>query len=135
MKKYYYRYLIVTLLFVVITFYIIEFNKPSFTNTVNKQTITQISTNDLIFEYKSQSLNKFIEKVIEIDGVLKEIKFQNNVHTLYLTDENNTAYILCELQQDQFKKTKNLSIGKKVRIKGVLKGHLKDIILLNCVIL
>jgi len=135
MKKHSYRYIAFALILIIATFLAAEFSKPSFQNTTNKQTHTQISTNDLIFEHKNQSLDKFIEKVIEVNGTLKEIKHQNNIHTLYLTDKGNTTYILCELQDDQINKTKNLSLGKKIRIKGVLKGHLKDIILLNCIIL
>ncbi|WP_298905018.1 hypothetical protein [uncultured Psychroserpens sp.] len=110
-------------------------SKSGDSNTIKKRTIKQLSTNELIFEYKNNSLGKFIEKAIEVDGVLKEIMYKNNVYTLYLTDGHNNTYILCELQNDQAKKIPNLLVGDKVKIKGILKGHLMDVILLNCIIL
>jgi len=51
-----------------------------------------------------------------------------------LSDDNNKTYILCELQGNQSHKLSHLKIGHPVKIKGVFKGHLVDLILLNCII-
>ena len=110
-------------------------SKSDLSNTTEKQITKQLSTNELIFEYQNNSLGKFIEKAIEVDGVLKEIMFKNDVYTLYLTDGQNSTYILCELQHDQIEKIPNLLVGETIKVKGILKGHLMDVILLNCIIL
>lgn len=133
-KKYSFKYITIAFLLIIVMFLTMIIIRYTINTTKEKQTIEQITTNGLIFKYKNESLNKFIEQAIEVDGILKQIKYKNNIYTLYLTDGSNKTYILCELQNDQIKKVPNLVIGEHIKIKGVLKGHLKDIILLNCII-
>jgi len=129
------RTLVITFLFTVIVIVLFSITKSNFNHIKERKTSKQLTTYELISEYQNQSLEDLIEKVIEVDGVLKEIKYTNDVYTLYLTDENNETYILCELQKDQFTKVSQLVVGEKIKIKGVLKGHLMDVILLNCIII
>ncbi|MCD2260980.1 OB-fold putative lipoprotein [Psychroserpens luteolus] len=134
-KRHLDKIFVAAFLLISITIITIDLITRSDRNTNEKRTIKQLTTNELIFEYKNQSLGQFIEKAIEVDGILKEIKYKNDIYTLYLTDGNHKTYILCELQSDQIEKIPQLNIGEKVKIKGILKGHLMDVILLNCVII
>ncbi len=104
-------------------------------NTNNLETEVQFSTEELIAQHQKETFKTLIEKAIEVSGNLKEINFKNNVYTLYLSDSNHETYILCELQDDQADKIANLKIGENIKVKGVLKGHLLDVILLNCIII
>jgi len=109
--------------------------KPSYNNTHKLKTFKQLSSQNLIHEYEKEGYENFIEKALEIDGVLKKIHYRNNIYTLYLSYEANESFVLCELQHDQNPKIPNLKIGDTLIIKGVLKGKLLDIVLLNCIII
>jgi len=79
--------------------------------------------------------DRYIEEAINIKGKLKEIKKDKEKHTLILSSKNETVTIICKMQKDQIKKINNLQIGKTITIKGIYKGYLIDMILLNCIII
>jgi len=74
------------------------------------------------------------EQVIYVEGYIKETNTKNgNFNILIKGTTNQSHYIICEMS-DSFKKaTLGLEKGQAVAIKGVLKGFLNDVILLNCV--
>jgi len=125
--------IIISLVFLLIIGLYMFPNPPN--NTHQLKTFKQLSSNTLIDEYESQGYENFIEKALEIHGVLKKIHFKNNVYTLYLSHESSESFVLCELQADQNIKVSHLVIGEKLIVKGILKGKLLDIILLNCIII
>ncbi len=106
-----------------------------FSNTEKLTTYKHMSTEKLIKKYDNAALDHLIEKAIEVKGTLKEVHSKNNIYTLYISDGSNKTYILCEMQKDQIHKIPHLKIGDKILVKGILKGHLLDIILLNCIII
>ncbi len=79
------------------------------------------------------TLYQYIEKAIEIESVIKEITFKEGKYTLLLHGDDNNTFILCEMQKNQNDLIKKLQVGDVVVVKGVLKGFLKDAILLNCI--
>lgn len=74
-------------------------------------------------------------KVVEIDGTVKEINFYNNRNTVLLYGHTKYTSVLCDMQSDQIENVKKLTKGQKVKLKGICKGFLKDAILLNCVLI
>ncbi|MGV6832082.1 MAG: OB-fold protein [bacterium] len=102
--------------------------------TESNQPYKELSTSELIKNFDSNSLNEYIEKSIDVEGTIKEIKNKNDILTIYLSDENTDTYIMCQLQENQNTLAGQLKNGQKVKINGVLKGHLRDVILLNCII-
>jgi hypothetical protein len=98
-------------------------------------TYKHISTERLIHKYDNATLSHLVEKVIEIDGTLKAVHTKNEKFTLYLSHKKSKTYVLCELHKDEIHKIPHLKIGDKILVKGILKGHLLDIILLNCIII
>jgi len=110
------------------------FNKHAMQNTQQQKTYKTYTSKALIDDLKKESFESLTEKTIEVNGTLKKIHKKNNKHTLYLSDNINDTYILCELQNNQLHKLPNLKIGHLVKVKGVFKGHLVDLILLNCII-
>lgn len=124
----------VSALIVCLAFYIMS--RACYLHNVRElPTYKQLTTKRLIHKYDNETLSHLIEKVIEIDGVLKKIHEKDNTYTLYLSHKDNKTYVLCQLQEDEAYKIPHLKIGKKIRVKGILKGHLLDIILLNCIII
>lgn len=75
------------------------------------------------------------DKIVEVVGVVKEVTFLNNRNTIVLEGENKNSSVLCDMQSDQLRMVKNLKKGQKIELKGVCKGFLKDVILLNCMLI
>jgi hypothetical protein len=104
-------------------------------DTNKRDTEKRFTFNELILEHKNETFKELIEKAIEIDGIINEITFRNNKYTLILSEKRYNTLVLCEMQTDQNQKMEILHVGEKVKIKGVLKGVLMDVIVLNCIIL
>lgn len=104
-------------------------------DTSKRDTEKHFTINELILEHKRETFKKFIEKAIEIEGTIKEVTYKNNKYTVILSEENYNTLILCEMQTDQNQKIVKLNVGEKTKIKGILKGVLMDVIVLNCIIL
>jgi len=88
--------------------------------------------NDDSFNFNTSNL---IESVVMVEGVVQDVNYLNNRSTIILKGkENNQRLVICDMQDNQKLKIKSLNLGDKVSVKGILKGSLRDIILLNCVI-
>lgn len=75
------------------------------------------------------------EKIVEIEGTIKEINSINNRITILLEGgANESACVICDMQTDQTIGIENLRPKDTIRLKGVFKGFLKDAIFLNCII-
>ena len=75
------------------------------------------------------------EKIVEIEGAIKEINSINNRITILLEGgANESACVICDMQTDQIKGIKEFKPRDTIRLKGVFKGFLKDAIFLNCII-
>jgi len=75
----------------------------------------------------------FTENVVLVEGSIKEINYLNNRNTIILRGkENSNTSIICDMQKDQARLLASLQTGQIISIKGILKGSLKDVILLNC---
>ncbi|MBC31655.1 MAG: hypothetical protein CMH48_12535 [Muricauda sp.] len=75
------------------------------------------------------------EKIVEIEGVIKEINSLNNRITILLEGgAAESACVICDMQADQTDDLKDYRPKDTIRLKGVFKGFLKDAIFLNCVI-
>ncbi|WP_045803034.1 OB-fold protein [Flagellimonas lutaonensis] len=75
------------------------------------------------------------EKIVEIEGVIKEINSLNNRITIFLEGgAEESACVICDMQADQTDDLKDYRPKDTIRLKGVFKGFLKDAIFLNCVI-
>ncbi len=121
--------------FIIVLLLYVRYNVFNEFDIYNEEVYKQFSPKTLINESKTQSFENLIDKVIVVKGTLKEIHFKHNMYTLYINHANSELFVMCELEKDEFNKVKDLKIGNNIVIKGVLKGHLLDIILLHCVII
>jgi len=80
--------------------------------------------------------DNLIENVVLIEGVIQDINSINNRSTIILKGEKNTdKLVICDMQKNQKLVINSLNLGDEISIKGILKGTLNDVILLNCIIL
>lgn len=107
-------------------------------NTHKSNPVVTVSAKNLISylnEDKERYATLYVDKVIAIEGIIKEINYINNRHTILLRgDQEDLSLVICDMQTDQTQKTKSLKRGDTVLLKGVFKGFLKDAVFLNCVI-
>ena len=113
------------------------YNRPALDIRKAKTEIS-IHTDELLRnlgDKDSLNFSSYIEKAIEVEGSLHKITYKNDRYTLLLKGAEVDTFVLCELQEDQNHIAILLKAGDKVHVKGILKGFLKDTILLNCIIL
>lgn len=75
----------------------------------------------------------YVEKALEVEGVIKNITERDGVYSLVLEGDNMGRNVICEMQKDQSAEIARLKIGDKIVVKGIFKGFLLDAILLNCI--
>jgi len=109
--------------------------KNSAKNLSNQTAIATLNSDELInsFTLNEKKSNSLYEgKVIEVTGKIKEISFLNDRITIILTNNNKTFGVICDMNPNQKEKIKKLSNNQKITVKGICKGYLKDVILLDC---
>ncbi len=113
------------------------FFKNSLKNSSNQTAIATIKSDELIksFALNEKKSNALYEgKIIEVSGKVKEISYINERITVILDSDSKTFGVICDINPTQKEKIKQLSINQKITVKGVCKGFLKDVILLDCFI-
>jgi tRNA_anti-like len=78
---------------------------------------------------------KYVGKIIQIDGIIEEISYLNNRNTIILKGTSKYSSVLCEMNHDQYQDVRKLVIGQKIFIRGQCKGFLNDVIFLNCILI
>lgn len=85
--------------------------------------------------FEENAFSDFKEHVVAIEGFVEDVNSLNNRQTVILRDKDNrNTSVICDMQKDQTVLLDSLELGDQVTIKGIFKGALKDIILLNCII-
>lgn len=118
------KFISFTLIIVMIAF--IAYNH----NNINEDVV--LTSNELID--KATVHDSLIDKSIVVYGIVKEKLSTNNKYALLL-EGSNEKNILCQLNENQIVKTKKIEINERVKIRGIYKGKLSDLILLNCELL
>lgn len=112
------------------------YNRPPL-DTATLETEEQFSSEELgaIFSgNENAAITRYVDKIIEVEGVIKEITYLNKHYSVLLHGQNNSGYIICDMKPSNEAEVEKLKPGQKVNIKGVCKGYLKDVILLNCIL-
>ena len=129
-KIYLITIIIITLITIVL---ILKINKSSQKDKIKNKSDFSFTSNELIKKFKNNqenAKNLYSDKIIEVSGKIKEISYLNNKTTVILKSENIDFGVICEL--NPLENIENLEKNKTIRIKGICKGYLKDVILLNC---
>lgn len=94
-----------------------------------------LSSNDLVANFlsnKKEANKLYTDKIIEVTGYVEEVTFLNNRKTVLLYTENKKSGIICDINKNEIEKVNQLKKHQQIMVKGVCKGFLKDVILLNC---
>ena len=106
-------------------------------NSISVEADLHVTSEDLIASFLSNeelANATYVEKTIEVDGVVKEVTFTNNRYTVLLQGNGEYMCIMCDMKDDQVTQVQTLTKGDSVVLKGICKGFLMDAILLNCVL-
>ncbi|MEM9076975.1 MAG: hypothetical protein AAGC43_08045 [Bacteroidota bacterium] len=96
-----------------------------------------VTSEDLVTSFLSNeelANATYVEKTIEVEGIVKEVTFLNNRYTVILQGSGEYMCIMCDMKEDQVAQVQTLAKGNSVVLKGICKGFLMDAILLNCVL-
>ncbi|MGY3794586.1 OB-fold protein [Aquimarina sp. 433] len=129
-------FLFISVCFLSISVYYLIFG-GEYINVVATEPELHLSSTSLVasFSRDEQTANdNYKNKVVEVTGSIKEISYLNNRSTLILEGNTKSSSIICDIQPNHKMKLKKLKEGDTITIKGVCKGYLKDVILLNCVL-
>jgi hypothetical protein len=78
---------------------------------------------------------KYIDRIIEVTGIISEISTdQNNSTVFILRDNDSETGVLCTLENNYVKKAKKYKVGNTVTIKGTCTGMIFEVVLNKCVI-
>lgn len=98
-----------------------------------------VTASNLINEFESdeQSSNKkYWDKVIEVEGVTKElVKDEKGFYTVILGDPATMSSIRCSIDSSHNKEITSIITGKKIKLKGICSGFNADELLGSDVIL
>lgn len=81
------------------------------------------------------SNDKFIDRVIEVSGVISEISIdQNNSIVFILRGNEAPTGVLCTVSEKS-KKTERYKVGDPVVLRGICTGMLFEVVLNKCIII
>lgn len=90
---------------------------------------------DQLLDGLSGNDSHLINDVIAVDGFVAEVNYLNDRATVLLRGSaEEKISVICDMQENQKEQLALLEVGQPITIKGILKGSLNDVILLNCMI-
>ena len=116
----------------------IWFTRPPETTSFDRPADIKITSAELISSFQKDeemASSIFVEKTIEVKGVVKDITFFNDRYTVLLQGGDSYSCIMCDMQNDQTSILNEIKKGDTIVLKGICKGFLMDAILLNCIII
>jgi len=110
------------------------YNKPHVDVADSKSDI--VLTADAIMTDFSSNENeantKYLEKIIEVSGVISEMKKEKGKGIITLKTNDDFGSVLCHLSASSSTKMNALKEGQTINIKGICTGYLMDVILVKC---
>ena len=101
----------------------------------NQKASAQVNAQNLFTAFdedESAANTKYLDKILEVEGIVEKIVKENNKISIYLSTENMMSSIICELEDGQKYEGRE---GDNIKIKGICTGYLMDVILVRAVII
>ena len=134
MKKYLKYILLLAVLGGVFGFYM--YNKPH-KNMNSARADLKLSAIQLFADFESdevQANTKYLDKVMEVEGIVKEItQDENGMTTVTLEAGSEMFGVICQMDNLSKHKRTNFKEGEQVKFKGICTGVLMDVVLVRCV--
>lgn len=124
-------YLFLALVLGVVVYQFFRTNSK-FVSENQRTSAAQLVNSFIANEAMANSIYK--SKLIEIEGIVKKVSFLNGRATVFLS-ANNISSVLCDMEASQLKAVQKLQKDQKVKLKGLCKGFLNDVIVLNCTLI
>jgi len=124
---------ILTALFMFIKIY----NKPhtDVNTSVSDYTVTIENIANDFNQNEEQANQKYLDKIIQIEGIIKNVDILDGHGTITLTDSKDpTKTVVCNMAVSENMKMITLQQGQKITIKGICTGYLMDVMLVKTVI-
>lgn len=130
--------ILAAVLFVVLSVIIYtQYNKPH-RNVYSEKPVISIKADDLFASFAQNEIEynkKFLDKTIEIVGEISEINISNGVNPLIVfKNEEEFFGVSCSFNIEAIQGVAKLKVGDSVKVKGICKGYLSDVVLVNCII-
>ncbi len=89
------------------------------------------------FETDPSAANtKFIDRIIEVTGVISDISTDQNNSIVFILRENEAATgVLCTLGEKSTKKAEQYKVGDAVVLRGICTGMLFEVVLNKCILI
>lgn len=97
----------------------------------------KISAIDLFNDFKedeAKANTAYLDKVLEVHGILMQITFDDSGVALMLGDRQLDAGISCHMTDDDKGQFRKIKEGDIVTVKGICNGMLFDVVLDKCVL-
>lgn len=108
------------------------YNKPHRSTGVAEVTVTAQSLVSAYNENETEANTKFLDKVVEVKGKVKEVIEQDNSFILLLGDESSMSSVSCTLDHKTDSVAYGLKPGDEVVVRGLCTGFLMDVVMVNC---
>ncbi len=114
-----------------------QYEKQATADVARETRVTKTDATAILTSFKNDeglANDTFVERVVEVEGVVEKISFLNERHTIMLKSDDNTKnYVICDMMPMSKNHIDRLNIGDTVVVRGVCKGYLFDVVMLNCV--
>jgi len=113
------------------------YNKPHVNVAQSKSDII-LTANQILNDFSSDETTanlKYLEKIIEISGVVSEAKVEKEKGIITLQTNDDFGSVLCHLSTKSTAKIGALKEGESITVKGICTGYLMDVILVKCEII
>lgn len=111
-----------------------EYFRPN-ANMASLESDMTLAAADLFTQFETDeaaSNEKYLDKVIEVSGMIKDISTsEEEVTSITLDANNDLSGIICELEKDT--KHRTFKTGETVTFKGMCTGMLMDVVLVRCI--
>lgn len=88
------------------------------------------------FEENETGANeKYLDKVIEVEGSIKEIVEENGKKSIILHSDSALGGVICELDDFSEHEPVELNEGDQIRLRGICTGMLMDVVLVRCIVI
>jgi len=129
--------LVVTLFVAILVMVYNMYNKPHRNIHTEKAVIT-IKANDLFLTYEQNEIaanSKFLDKTIEVTGEISELNISAGENSMIVfKSEEDFFGVSCSFNNELKAQLTKLNKGDFVKVKGICKGYLSDVVLINCII-
>jgi hypothetical protein len=93
-----------------------------------------VSANKIVSDFSADETtanSKYLEKIIEVKGVISEMKIEKEKGIITLKTNDDFSSVLCHLSAAATEEMSALKVGQVTAVKGICTGYLMDLILVK----